>query len=103
MLMAGVFAWALVAIVGASGVRAEPFSPAEVQYFNDVRAAIQSSQDTPDAAKSEAQLVGDGWMACHDRAIGLVGVGKTGIGPVISVWAFNDLCPNGCANGCLHQ
>jgi hypothetical protein len=95
MLVAGVLVAGPVVLVDVSAVQADPLAPAEVKYINDVRQAIQISQDTPDQAKSDTELVSEGHMACHDRALGAVGVGKTGIGPVIATWAFADLCPNG--------
>jgi hypothetical protein len=95
MLMAGVLLAGGVGLIGVPAAHADPLTPAEVKYLNDVRQAIQTSQDTPDQAKSDAELVSEGHMACHDRALGAVGFGKTGIGPVIATWAFTDLCPNG--------
>jgi hypothetical protein len=95
MLMAGVLLAGGVGLIGVPAAQADPLTPAEVKYLNDVRQAIQTSQDTPDQAKSDAELVSEGHMACHDRALGAVGFGKTGIGPVIATWAFTDLCPNG--------
>jgi hypothetical protein len=95
MLMAGVLLAGAVGLIGVSAAQADPLTPAEVKYVNDVRQAIQTSADTPDQAKSDAELVSEGHMACHDRALGAVGFGKTGIGPVIATWAFTDLCPNG--------
>jgi hypothetical protein len=85
----------IVLLIGVPAAQADPLTPAEVKYLNDVRQAIQTSQDTPDQAKSDAELVSEGHMACHDRALGAIGFGKTGIGPVIATWAFTDLCPNG--------
>ncbi|MCV7401301.1 hypothetical protein H7K24_14180 [Mycobacterium fragae] len=94
MLTAGVLLAGPGVLAGVPVAQADP-TPAEVQYLNDVRHAIQVSQDTPDQAKSDAELLSEGHMACHDRDLGAVGVGKTGIGPVIATWAFADLCPNG--------
>jgi hypothetical protein len=95
LLIAGVLLAGPVALIGVPAAQADPATPAEVKYINDVRQAIQISQDGPDQAKSDVELVSEGHMACHDRALGAVGVGKTGIGPVIASWAFADLCPNG--------
>ena len=95
MLMAGPLLACSVIMTGVPVVQADPLTPAEVKYLNDVRQAIQLSPDTPDQAKSDAELVSEGHMACHDRDLGAVGVGRTGIGPVITTWAFHDLCPSG--------
>lgn len=99
-LARAVFAGLVSAIVPAflsfsAVAQADPVNPAEVNYLNDVRHAIQVSQDTPDQAKSDAELVSEGHIACHDRDLGAVGLGKTGVGPVIATWAFADLCPDG--------
>jgi hypothetical protein len=95
MLLAGALLAGPVILIDVPSVQADPLASAEVKYINDVRQAIQISQDGPDQAKSDAELLSEGRMACHDRALGAVGVGKTGIGPVITTWAFADLCPNG--------
>jgi hypothetical protein len=93
MLIAGVLLLSSAVLAGVPAAQAD--TPAEAKYLNDVRQAIQVSQDAPDQAKSDAQLLSEGHLACRDRALGAVGVGKTGIGPVIATWAFSDLCPNG--------
>lgn len=70
VLIAAVVLTGPVVFIGVPAAQADPLSPAEVNYLNDVRHAIQISQDTPDQAKGDAELVSEGHIACHDRVSG---------------------------------
>lgn len=103
MLKSGVFLGVSVSLISAAPVAgAEPFNPAEVKYLNDVHMALQPEPDAPQASWSDTRLVGEGWFACHDHAIG-VSLPQAGISPIIGTYALLDLCPNGCPQGCLHR
>ena len=76
-------------VVGAIPAQADPLTPAEVTYLRDVH------NYAPDIGETDAQLLGDGWYACHNRAIG-VSTTAMGVSPVVAQLALADLCPNGC-------
>lgn len=86
-----------VGVFAAPVGSADPFSPAEQQYLADIRPNLQS--DYQEASKSNAEVVNDGWWACHDHAVG-VSPEAAGISPVVDFWAGRDLCPHGCPQGC---
>jgi hypothetical protein len=84
-------------VAGLVGIpaKADPLTSAEVTFLHDVH------QNAPDIGETDAQLLGDGWYACHNRAMGL-SITALGVSPVVAQWAIADLCPNGCPQGCLH-
>jgi hypothetical protein len=100
MLIAGLVLGGSASLIGVPVARADPFSPAQVQYLNDVRPRLQTSGDPQSASLSDARLVGEGWWACHDQAIGAPSPQTS---PVIVYWAVQDLCPHGCPQGCGHR
>jgi hypothetical protein len=100
--VAAVLGGLAVAMIGAPTVRADPFTPAEIQYLNDVHRFLPGYGDPKAAAMTDTELVGEGWWACHNHAIG-VNLDQAGTNPVIGTWALYDLCPNGCAQGCGHR
>lgn len=97
-LLAWMLLVGLLSGICAATVHADPFTPAEIKYLKDVRPNL----DGPWASWSDEKLVGEGWFACHDHAIGL-NLDQAGISPVVGTYALLDLCPNGCAQGCLHR
>jgi hypothetical protein len=100
MMTAGVILAGSVGLVGAPAGHADPFTVAERKFLADVRPNL--TPDSPSASWSDDRLVGEGWFACHDHAIGL-NLDQAGISPVIGTYALLDLCPNGCPQGCLHR
>lgn len=101
VLLAGVLLGGTIGVVGAPYVQAEPYAAAEIKFVNDVHSHMQSYGDTQVERLSNAGLVGEGWSACHDLAIG-VSPQSRGITAVIAQYAKVDLCPNGCPRGCSH-
>ena len=91
-----------VGVRSAPAVHAAPFTPAEMKYLNDVQRYLPGYGDPKAASMTDAELVGEGWYACHNHAIGL-NLDQVGTNPVIATYALLDLCPNGCAQGCLHR
>lgn len=63
--MARVMLGVSVAMVGAPVGHADPFTPAEQQFLNDVRSRQQSYGDPRTSNMDDADLVGQGWQACH--------------------------------------
>jgi hypothetical protein len=100
--MAGVILAGSVGVIGAPVSHADPFNPAEQQFLNDVRPRLQGYGDARASAMSDADLVGEGWWACHDLAVG-ISPQSQGINPLIGTYAKSDLCPNGCPQGCGHR
>jgi hypothetical protein len=99
VLFAGVLLGASIGVVRAPCAQAEPSAPAEMKFVNDVHSHMQSYGDTRVDRVRNADLVGEGWSACHDFAIG-VSPQQQGIDPLIAHYAKVDLCPNGCPEGC---
>jgi len=85
-----------IGLLQADAAQADPLTPAEVQFLNDVHSNV------PNTGETDAQLLSDGWYSCHNRAIG-VSPTAMGVLPAVAQWALIDLCPNGCAQGCGHH
>jgi hypothetical protein len=102
VLSAGVLLGSSIGVIGAPSVRADPSAPAEIKFLNDVRSNMQRYGDTRVEGMSDANLVGEGWWACHELAIG-ASPQHQGIDPLIAHYASVDLCPNGCPEGCRHR
>ena len=101
MSWAGVLLGGLIAVSGAPSAQAQPSGPVEIKFLSDVHSHMQAFGDTRADRMRDAVLVGEGWSACHDMAIG-VSPQQEGIDPLITRYAKVDLCPNGCPNGCSH-
>jgi hypothetical protein len=102
LLAAGVLLGGSIGVIGAPYAQADPSAPAENQFLNDVRSHQQAYEDPRVERMTNADVVGEGWLACHDRAIG-VSPQQQGIDPVIARYASVDLCPHGCPDGCSHR
>lgn len=76
---------------------ADPLTSAEASFLQEVRS------HAPGIGETDAQLLSDGWYACHNRAVG-ASITAMGVSPVVAQWALADLCPNGCPPpaGCHH-
>jgi hypothetical protein len=81
----------LVAVSSPLAV-ADPFTPAEQRFLNDVKPNLQGYGDARASAMSDQQLVDTGWQACHYRGMGQ-SPQRYGINPVIGNYAYHDLCP----------
>jgi hypothetical protein len=92
-VLTGTPTWTVVSAIPA---QADPLTPAEVTFLRDVH------DNAADVGETEAQLLSDGWYACHNRDIG-VSTTAMGVSPVVAQWALADLCPNGCPQGCWPQ
>jgi hypothetical protein len=102
VLSAGVLLVTAIGVQGADSAQADPSAPAEVKFLNDVHSHMQRYGYTRAEDMSDAVLVGEGWSACHDLAIG-VSPRQLGIDPLIGDYAAADLCPHGCPQGCSHR
>jgi hypothetical protein len=102
VLLAGVLLGGSIGVIDAPSVQADPSAPAESQFLKDVHSHMQAYGDTQANRLSDADLVGEGLLACHDRAIG-VSPQQQGIDPLIAQYAKVDLCPSGCPEGCSHR
>jgi hypothetical protein len=71
--------------------QADPLSPAEVAFLNDMHQA-RTGQSDPQLLQDDSGLLQYGWNACHQQANG-VNPGRAGISPVITMYAFRNLCP----------
>jgi hypothetical protein len=94
MAMAGVILGGSLGLLGAPVGHTDPFTPAEQQFLNDVRARQQSYGDPRTISMSDADLVAQGWQACrylaaHDSAQ------RHGINPLVGTYASLDLCHYG--------
>lgn len=88
-LTAGFIQAAVVVLGLASPVavaHADPPTPAEASFLQDVRS------HAPNVGETDAQLLSDGQYACHNRAIG-ISTTAMGVSPVVAQWALADLCP----------
>jgi len=102
MFSAAVLLGGSIGVLGAPPVRADPSAPAEIKFLNDVHANMQRYGETRLEGRSDANLVGEGWWACHELSVGS-SPQQQGIDPLIAHYAVVDLCPNGCPDGCRHQ
>lgn len=91
LLLAGVLLGGSIGVIGAPAAQAYPSASAENKFLSDVRANMQRYGDTRVESMSDANLVGEGWWACHQLAIGE----SEGIDPLIGHYASIDLCPKG--------
>ena len=92
MLTAAALLAGSAALVGGPAAHADPLTPAEGAYLNDEHHWRPIAQ-MPN--KTDAQLLDDGWYACHLHATGQ-SPPAAGIDPVIVTYAYLDLCPKGC-------
>jgi hypothetical protein len=60
---------------------------AEHKYLADVH------RIAPGLAKSDSQLVADGWKACNYRRAGHESINLPGVSAPEAAWALTDLCP----------
>jgi hypothetical protein len=101
VLLAGVLLGGSIGVIGAPPVHADPSSSAENQFLIDVHSHMQAYGDTRADRLKDADVVGEGLMACHDLAIG-VNPQQQGIDAVIAQYAQADLCAGGRSLGGSH-
>lgn len=97
MVIAGLLLAGLPGVGGLAGVsaaHAKPLSPGEIQFLEELHRAFSGSGD-PSAFHSDGQLLAQGWYACHQLRVGLVGRGATYVPDIVTRLAFTHLCPNG--------
>jgi hypothetical protein len=84
-------------LAAANSAEADPLTPAEAAFLKDVH------DNVPPTGETDAQLLSDGWYACHNQAIG-VDITAMGVKPLVAQLALAELCPHGCPppDGCQH-
>jgi len=93
MAAASVIVGGSVGLVGPPAGHADPFTPAEQQFLNDVRSRQQSYGDPRTLGMSDAELVAQGWQNCRYLAT-KDSPQRHGINPLVGTYASLDLCPN---------
>lgn len=78
-------------IVGANLAAGDPLTPAEIAFLADMK-QWRAGQTDPQLFQDDAGLLQYGWRACQETANG-VNPARVGISPVITTYAYHNLCP----------